>query len=179
MEKTSTGNFLGKFSYTFSTKILWSTEYATVFSIKNKFSRLTCYFDILIWFSSVILLSKMKSFFLNLYTSPQWVNSILQLLLRLEVCTNLQIKRFPLMKFRYTIWIYGVSDTKRNNIEKDPSRKYLLFLGNCLSRHLLIIRANNHNLVLIITEKFKKISQNSWTLFLNIIPWYQQIKILQ
>ena len=53
-------------------------EYPTVFPIKNKFSHLTGYFDFLFWFSSVILLSKMKSLFLNLYTSSLWVTSLLQ-----------------------------------------------------------------------------------------------------
>ena len=35
----------------------------------------TGYFEFLFWFTSVILLSKIKSLFLNLYTSPQWVTS--------------------------------------------------------------------------------------------------------
>ena len=43
-------------------------EYATVFPIKNYV--LIGYFSFLFWFSSAILLSKMKSLFLNLYTSP-------------------------------------------------------------------------------------------------------------
>ena len=67
--------------------------------IKNKFSHLAGYFDFLFWFSSAILLSKMKSLFLSLYTSPQRVTSLLQQLLPRKVCTNLQGKRFPLMKF--------------------------------------------------------------------------------
>ena len=57
---------------------------ATVFPIKSKFSQniwLTDCFDFLFWFSSAILLSKMKSLFLNLYTSPQWLTSLLQLLI--------------------------------------------------------------------------------------------------
>ena len=75
LEKTSMGNILGKIPYSFSTAYLPST-YTTVFSIKNKF---TGYFDFLLWFSSTILLSKMKSLFLNLYTSPLRVTSLLQL----------------------------------------------------------------------------------------------------
>ena len=103
-------------------------EYATVFPIKNKFFHLTSFFYFLFWFSSAILFSKMKSLFLNLYTSPQLVTSLLQLLLPWEVCTNLQIERFPLMKFWYTIWVYGGSDIQSNNIEKHLSNKYLFFL---------------------------------------------------
>ena len=56
-------------------------ECPTVFPIKNKFSHLTGYFDFLFWFSSVILLSKMKSLFLILYTCPKWVTSLLQLVI--------------------------------------------------------------------------------------------------
>ena len=103
-------------------------EYATVFPIKNKFFQLTSFFYFLFWFSSAILFSKMKSLFPNLYTSPQLVTSLLQLLLPWEVCTNLQIERFPLMKFWYTIWVYGGSDIQSNNIEKHLSNKYLFFL---------------------------------------------------
>ena len=39
---------------------------------------LTRYFDFLFWFSSAILHSKTKSLFLNFYTSPLWVKSLLQ-----------------------------------------------------------------------------------------------------
>ena len=46
-------------------------KYTTVFTIKSKFSHLTGYFDFLFIFSFAILLSKMKSLFLSLYTSPQ------------------------------------------------------------------------------------------------------------
>ena len=59
-------------------------ECATVFPIKSMFSQniwLTDCFDFLFWFSSAILLSKIKSLFLNLYTSPQWLTSLLQLLI--------------------------------------------------------------------------------------------------
>ena len=51
-------------------------EYATVFPVKNKFYG---YFGFLFQFSSAILLSKMKSLFVNLYTSTQWVKWQLQL----------------------------------------------------------------------------------------------------
>ena len=32
------------------------------------------------------------------------------------------------MKFWYLIWMYGGSDIKDKNIEKQPSHKYLFFL---------------------------------------------------
>ena len=96
--------------------------------IKNKFSHSAGYFDFLFWFSSAILLPKMKSLFLNLYTSPQGVTSLLQQLLLQEVCTNLQVKRFLLMKFWYLIWMYGGSNIHGNIIQKHPSHKYLFFL---------------------------------------------------
>ena len=48
-------------------------EYATVFPIKNKFQPV-----ILTFYNSAILFSKMKSLFLNLYTSLQLVTSLPQ-----------------------------------------------------------------------------------------------------
>ena len=56
-------------------------EHATVFPIKNKFPHWTGYFEFLFWISSAILLSKMKSLFLNFSASPQWVTWLLQLLI--------------------------------------------------------------------------------------------------
>ena len=101
-------------------------EYATVFPIKNKFQPviLTFYFDLvppfyfLKWnrfFSTFIPVLCESRHYFN-YLSPR------------EVCTNLQIKRFLLMKFWYKIWIYGGTDFQSNNIEKHPSHKYLFFL---------------------------------------------------
>ena len=70
-------------------------EYGTVFPIKNKFEVvvLAFYFDLVPAFYF-----KIKSLFLNLYTSPQEPYHYFNYLLSREVCTNLQIKRFPLMK---------------------------------------------------------------------------------
>ena len=97
-------------------------------------------------------------------------------LLSWEVCTNLQIKRFPLMNLWYTIWMYRGSEFQNNNIKKHLPHIYSFL--DYLSRNLLKINANNHNLALIIAERFTKNSQNSISLFLNITPWYRQIKIL-
>ena len=76
------------------------------------------------WFSSAILLSKIKLLFLNLYTSPLESGLYFNYLLSREVCTNLQIKRFPLMKLWYTIWMYGGSEFQSNNIKKHPPHIY-------------------------------------------------------
>ena len=151
-------NFLGKFSYTFSTIILWTTYEQLLTWIYycvsyQKFG----YFGFLFWFNSAFLLSKMKPFFLNLDTSSSCVTSPLQLR---EVCTNLQIKRFSLMKLWYTIWMHGVSEFQNNKIKVHLPHIYAFW--NCLS---------NHNLALIIAERFTKNSQNSISLLLNITPW--------
>ena len=58
-------------------------EYATVFPIKNTFIG---FFDFLFWFSSAILLSKMKSLFFDLYTSFKWVTAQLQLAIHYGKC---------------------------------------------------------------------------------------------
>ena len=62
----------GIFSYTFGITI----QYATVFPIKNKFW--TVILTVFFLFSSAILISIMKSLFLNLYTNSLWVTSIFQ-----------------------------------------------------------------------------------------------------
>ena len=56
--------------------------------------------------------------------------------------------------------MYGTSDIQSNNIEKQPSHKCVFFF-NLLGKNLLLIRANNHNLALIIAEKFTKKTQHS------------------
>ena len=131
------GNSLGKFSYTFSTIILWSTceqlHTWICYCVSNQ-KVLYGYFGFLFWFSSTILLSKTKSLFLNLYTSSHWIMSLLQLPIY-HVCTNLQ--RFSLVKLWYTIWTYGGFTLQSNNIKKHPSHIYSFW--NCLSRNLLLI----------------------------------------
>ena len=93
-------------------------------------------FGFLFWFSSAILLSRMKWIFLNLYISLQWARHYFSYLL--SWCTNLQTKRTPLMKLSRTIWMYGGSEFQNNNIKKDPTHFY--YYWNCLSRKLLLIR---------------------------------------
>ena len=136
--KTSMDNFLGKFSVAYLNLVL------LCFRSKNKFFHsiwLTGYFDFLFCFYSAILLSKMKSLFFNLYTRPSWVMSreYFDYWLPRGVSTNLQIQRFPLIKFSYTIWMYWGSNFQSNNIEKHPSHKYLFFFESASVNLLLII----------------------------------------
>ena len=97
------------------------------------------YFGFLFWFSSAILLSKIKSLFLNLYTSSQWVTALLQLPIYHEKRALIyKLKRFLLVKPWYTIWTYGGFKLQSNNIKKHPSHMYSFW--NCLSRNLLLTR---------------------------------------
>ena len=100
-------------------------EYATVFPIKNKFQLviLTFYFDLVPPFYFL----EWNRFFSNFISALSESRHYFNFLLPWEVCTNLQIKRFPLMKFWYTIWMYGGTDFYSNNIEKPRSHKYLFF----------------------------------------------------
>ena len=126
------GNFLGKFSHTFSITI----QYATVFPIKNKFWLviLTFYFDLVPPFYFLKWNRVFTTFIPVLHESRQYFNYLLSR----EVCTNLQIKRFPLMKLLYRIWMYGGSEFHYNNIKKHPPHIYSFW--NCLSRNIFIIR---------------------------------------
>ena len=126
------GNFLGKFSYTFSLAI----QYATVFSIKNKFWPviLTFYFDLVPPFYFL----KWNRFFSTFIPVLSESHHYFNYLLSREVCTNLQIKRFPLMKLWYTIWMYGGSEFQ-NKVSKSTHLIFIIF-KNCLNRNLLLIR---------------------------------------
>ena len=126
------GNFLGKFSYTFSTTI----QYATVFPIKNKFWPviLTFYFDLVPPFYFLKWNHFFSTFTLVLSESHYYFDYQLSR----EVSTNLQIKRFPLAKLWCTIWMYRSSKFESNNIKKHPSHIYSFW--NCLSRNLLLTR---------------------------------------
>ena len=121
-------NFLGKFSYTFSITI----QYATVFPIKNKFWLviLTFYFDLVPPFYFL----KWNHFFSTFIPVLSDSYHYFKYLLSGEVCTNLQIKRFPLVKFWNIIWLYGVSEFQCNNIKKHSSHIHSFW--NCLSRNL-------------------------------------------
>ena len=126
------GNVFGKFFYTFRITI----QYATVFPIKNKFWPviLTFYFDLVPPFYFL----KWNRFFSTIIPVLSESRHYSNYLLSREVCTNLHIKRFPLMKLWYTIWMYGGSEFQNNNIKKHPPHIYSFW--NCLSRNLLITR---------------------------------------
>ena len=127
------GNFLGKFSYTFSITI----QYATLFPIKNKFWPviLTFYFDLVPSFYFLKWNRFFWTFIAVLCESRHYFNYLLPR----EVCTNLQIKRFPLMKFWCKMWMYRGVDFQSNNFEKHPFHKNLFF-WNCVGRNLILIR---------------------------------------
>ena len=80
-------------------------EYATVFPTENKFKPviLTFYFDL----DSPLYFLKWNRFFptfiLVLSDSRHYFNYLLPR----KVYANIQIKRFPLIKIWYTIWMYG------------------------------------------------------------------------
>ena len=125
------GNFLGKLCYTFSIII----QFPIVFPIKNKFWPviLTFYFDLVPPFYFLKWNRFFSTFIPVLSESRHYFNYLLSR----EVCTNLQIKRFPLMKLWYTIWMYGGSEFQNNNIKKHPPHVY--FFWNYLIIRLIII----------------------------------------
>ena len=130
-------------------------EYTTVFLIKNLVI-LAFYFDLIPPFYFL----KWNRFFSTLIPVLRESRHHFNYLSSREVCTNLQIKRLSLMKLWYTIWMYGVSEFQNNKIKVHLPHIYAFW--NCLS---------NHNLALIIAERFTKYSQNSISLLLNITPW--------
>ena len=100
-KKTSMDNFLEKFSYTFSTTYLWSNYEQLLNWIcycvsKNKFQPviLSFYFDLVLPFYFL----KRNRFFSTFRPVPCESRQYFSYLLLREVCTNLQIKRFPLTK---------------------------------------------------------------------------------
>ena len=111
-------------------------EYATVFPIKNRFQQgiLTFYFDLVPPF----YFPKWNRFFSTFTPVLCESRHYFNYLLPREVCTNLQITRFPLMKFPYKIWIHGGTDFQSNNIEKHSFHIYSFW--NCLSRNFLLTR---------------------------------------
>ena len=149
-------------------------EYATVFAITNKLWPviLAFYFDFVLPFYFL----KWNGFFLTFIPVLSESRYYFRNLLSREVCTNLQIKLFSLVKLWYTIWMYGSSEFQSNNIKKDPSQIY--YLWKYLSRKFTFNQANNHNFFLIIAKRFTKNSQNSLSLFLNITSCYRKIETL-
>ena len=93
------------------------------------------------FFSTFILVPRESRKYFNCLLSP-------------EVCTYLQIKRFPLMKLPYTIWKYGGSAFQTNNIKKHPCHIYSSW--NCLSWNLLVIRLIITTLLWLLQKDLRK-----------------------
>ena len=135
---TFLGNFpihlVQQFCVTFMNSCL--LEYAIGFEPKISFNWLFSLFTFIslrhFTFSNEIAFSQ------PLYQSLVSPRHYFIYLLSWEVCTNLQIKRFPLMKLWYTIWMCGGSEFQNNSIKKHPP--HIDSLWNCLSRNLLIMR---------------------------------------
>ena len=128
-------SFLEKFSYTFITANPNSflLEYATVFSIKNKFQPviLTFYFDLVPSFYFLKWNRFSSTFIPVLNESRHYFNYLLPR----EMCTNLQITRFPLMKFWSAIRVL----ISKVTILKSIHLINIYFFWNCLSRNLYLI----------------------------------------
>ena len=131
------GNFLGKFSYTLSTAILWNLyEQLLTWICYCLLSMvvLAFYFDLVQPFYFL----KWNRFFSTFIPVLSESHHYFNYLLSREVRTNLQIKTFLLMELWYTIWMYGGSEFQNKSIKKHPPHIY--FFWNCLNRNLLIIR---------------------------------------
>ena len=128
------GNFLGKFP-----KLLVQ-QFNMLLCFQSKIS-FSGYFDFLFWFSSAILLSKIKSFFLNLYTSSLWVTPLFQLPI---TTPRVYVLIYKLKDFRW--WNFdtqfegtGVPISKVT-ILRSTSLINIYFFWNFLSKILLLIR---------------------------------------
>ena len=157
-------------------KHLWTVAYLDMLlCFPSKIS-----FNWLFWFFIFYLFPpfyflKRNRFFSTSIPVPHESRNYFNYILSGEGCTKLQIKKFPVMKLSYTIWIYGGSEFQ-NNYQKAPI-SHLFFL-KLLELKFIYNYANNNNLALIIAQRFTKKSQNSISLFLNMTPWNWQIKIL-
>ena len=124
--------FLGNFLLFSVQKFCWALmnscllEYATVFPTENNFKPviLTFYFDLV----SPLYFLKWNPFFPTFIPVLSDSRHYFNYLLPRKVCANIQIKRFPLIKIRYTLWMYGDTNFQSSNIEKHLSNKYLFFL---------------------------------------------------
>ena len=130
--KVAWAMFLGNFLIFLVQKFCWALmnscllEYPTVFPIEKKFKPviLTFYFDLV----SPLYFLKWNPFFPTFIPVLSDSRHYFNYLLPRKVCANIQIKRFPLIKIWYTIWIHRGTDFQSNNIEKHLSNKYLFFL---------------------------------------------------
>ena len=127
------------FQYNNSVEHLWTVAYLNMllcFQLKITFNRLflAFYLDLVPPFYFL----KWNRFFSTFIPVLRESHHYFNYLLSREVCSHLQIKRLPLMRLWYTIWVYGGSNFQNNNIKKHLPHIHSFW--NCLSRHLLIIR---------------------------------------
>ena len=88
-------------------------EYAIVFPIKNKF---WFFFFFFAFYSDLVppfYFVKWNRFFSTIIPVLSESRHYSNYLLSREVCTNLHIKTFPLVKLWYTIWMYGGSEFQK------------------------------------------------------------------
>ena len=78
--------------------------------------------DFLFWFSSAILLFKMRSLFFNLSTSPNLNNSSIDYSEKYVGVYTL--KRIPTIEFWYRSRVYGGSQFQSDKIVKQMANKY-------------------------------------------------------
>ena len=97
---------------------------------------------------------KWNCFFLTLIPVLSESGHYFNYLLSWEVCTNLPIKRFPLMKLWYTIWMYRALN---NNIKKHLPHIYTFW--KCLIRNLLIIRLISITFPKLLSKDYEKLSK--------------------
>ena len=122
--KLAWATFLGKFPIVLVQRICRAL---TLLGFQSKISLpviLTCYFDLVPPFYFLKWNRFFSTFIPVLWESRHCFNYVLPR----EVCTNLWIKRFSLMKFWYKIWMYGSTDFQNKNFEKHPPHKYFFFL---------------------------------------------------
>ena len=133
MKKTNMVNFLGKFSYSFSTEI----QYATVFPIKNKFWPVisTFYFDLVPPFYFLKWNRFFSTFIPVLCESHHYFNYLLPR----EVCANLQIKDFPWWNFDTQLECTGLLISKVTILRSTHLINIYSF-WNYLSKSLLLTR---------------------------------------
>ena len=116
---------------------------------------MTGYSDFLFWFSSAILLCKIKSLFLNLYTSSLWVCVTTSIIYYHEKCVLIhELKDFCWWNFDTQFECTGVLISKATLL-RSIHLTNIYFFWNCLRKNLLLIR-------LIITTLFQLLAKNLW-----------------
>ena len=124
LDKTCMGNFVGKFSVAYLNVLLCFRSKISFRTAAGWTVVLTFYLDLVLPFCFL----KWNWFFLTFIPALCKSRHYFHYWLPWEMGTNLQVQRFPLIKFWYTIWMYGGSDFQSKNIQKRLFHKYLFFL---------------------------------------------------